>query len=158
MKWSTPNPKFQPRKPFPHRPDRIQEPAWITKPPMRCHDSNTHWSRHWSHSHPTGCKWHISDSTRAQMIDTIVYALGTFLFVHFLPQVTVLLGIWFITNYKYQHKTNLANTYPYYPTPPPPKGGFLFSALGRGDLRGGRGMSEDLWRLYGGQVRISLSL
>ena len=35
---------------------------------------------------------------------------------------------------------NLAHTYPYYPSPPPP------TVLGRRDFRGGRGVSEDLWR------------
>ena len=64
-------------------PDRNHHEA--TTPLMRCHDSNTHWF----HSHPTGCKRNVSDSTRAQ---SIVWALGMFLLWSFLATSNYYLG------------------------------------------------------------------
>ena len=67
-------------------PDRSHHEA--TTPLMRCHDSNIHWS----HSHPTGCKRNVSDSTRAQMIDAIVWALCMFLLCSFIATSNYYLG------------------------------------------------------------------
>ena len=78
MTWNDPHPtsKSQTRKPFPPRPDRNYHEANI----IPIGPTPT----------PSGCKRNISDSTRAQMIYAFVYTLGMFLYVHFLPQVTII--------------------------------------------------------------------
>ena len=151
VKRSTPHPtsKSQPRKLAPSYPDKNHHES------QRLPRIITTLTPTGPTPTPTGCKRNISDSTRAWMIDAIVWALRYVSFCSFLSSSNYYLGSELLMTVITRNEPRL-----HIPILHISNGMwvFLLSVLGRRDLRGGRGVSEDLRRLYGGQVRTSLSL
>ena len=145
-KRSTPHPtsKSQPRK-------LLLVQTWITTPSTHYHNSNTHWS----HSHPYWLQTkHFGFDAG---LNDRRHRLGSG-YVSFFSSSNYYLGYELLMTVITRNEPRLH--IPILPISSPSNGMwvFLFSVLRRWDLRGRKGVSEDLWRLYGGQVRTSLSL